>query len=273
MRDAAIAHALRRGRGKPARKPHLVAPGFAAPVMAALREVARGAGDRVVRLAVRRDAAVTIVVDPHVQPHLRHPLGVAHGAGPGADHFLRARPAALDDHQRIGELLLPVGAPPRLAPGERRERGHDRPHVLEVDHDVAEGAFHAPQAEHDERVDAVIALDAREQVAMFAGALLAGPDAPVRDPAVEILPNLLVELGLLALEREHRHVGFEIRHHAGVGRIRHAAGASAGAKGFHPARERQLCRLRVRRAARERRHGRCAQRGSDEMTALHRVRH
>ena len=49
-----------------------------------------------------------------------------------------------------------------------------------------------------ERVDAVILLDAGKQRRIFLRLLLAGGDAPVGDAAVEILPDLLLELGLVS---------------------------------------------------------------------------
>jgi len=64
------------------RHSHLTAPGFAASVISALEQVACRAGEGIVRLAERRCPAVAVVVDAHVQPNLRHPLRVAHRAGP-----------------------------------------------------------------------------------------------------------------------------------------------------------------------------------------------
>src|SRR6185437_9090877 len=122
----------------------LAAPRFAAAIAAALDEIARGAGERVVGLAEGRGAPVVVVVDAHVQPHLRHPLGVAHRAGPGADHLGGLRPAPVDDGERIEQLGFPVGAPARLAESERGERRNDRPHVFRVDDHVAERGLHAP---------------------------------------------------------------------------------------------------------------------------------
>jgi hypothetical protein len=64
------------------RQLHFVPPRFAALILAALEQVARGSCERVVRLAERVDAAVLVVIDADLEPHLRHPLGVAHRAGP-----------------------------------------------------------------------------------------------------------------------------------------------------------------------------------------------
>ena len=81
----------------PRRHVHFMAPVLAAPVFPALDEIAGGRSERVVRRAERRNLAVAIVVDTDMQPDLRHPLGVAHGAGPGADHLLWRAPTALHD--------------------------------------------------------------------------------------------------------------------------------------------------------------------------------
>src|SRR5215470_1721729 len=66
------------------RQPDFVTPMLATAVLAALNEIARGRGERIVGTAERRDPAVAVVVDADVEPHFRHPLGVSHGAGPRA---------------------------------------------------------------------------------------------------------------------------------------------------------------------------------------------
>ena len=111
---------------------------------------------------------------------------------------------------------------------------------------VAERGLHAPQAEQRHRRDAIIFLDAREQRREFLGAFLAEGDAPFRDAAVEILPELLVEFRLRALQREHAHVGLEAAHHAVIGRVRYAARLGAGAEALDPLLERLRRRLRER---------------------------
>ena len=80
-------------RDAPSRAPpetplNLVAPVLAAAISAALDQILRGAGDRVIGLAEGRNASITIVIDATCEPYLRHPLGVAHGARPGAAHLL-----------------------------------------------------------------------------------------------------------------------------------------------------------------------------------------
>ena len=94
---------------------------------------------------------------PTCEPHLRHPLRVAHRARPRADHLRRRRPPALDDDERVEELALPVLPAARLVPGERRERGNDRTRVVPMDDRVAVGRLDAPEAEHDRGRDAVVA--------------------------------------------------------------------------------------------------------------------
>src|SRR6185503_2279126 len=86
-------------------------------------------------------------------------------------------------------------------------------------------------------VDAVIALDARQQGGMLARALLAGDDAPFRAAAVDVLPELLGEFRLRAHRLERAHVGFDRVHHPRVGRLRYAALERAGAEACHPMRE------------------------------------
>jgi hypothetical protein len=74
---------------------------LAPPVLAALDEIARRGCERIVRRAERRDLAVMVVVDAEMQPHLGHPLGVAHRTGPRANHFLRGAPTTLDDRRAL----------------------------------------------------------------------------------------------------------------------------------------------------------------------------
>src|SRR5262249_53673152 len=77
-----------------------------------------------------RDAPIPVTVNAHVEPDLRHPLRVSHGAGPGADHVFFVRPTAFDDEESIEELSFPIGASARLAPSQCRQRRNDGTHVL-----------------------------------------------------------------------------------------------------------------------------------------------
>src|SRR6201999_2126000 len=51
-----------------------VAPVFAAMILAAIDEKARGRAERIVRFSERRYPAVMVVVDADIEPDLRHPL-------------------------------------------------------------------------------------------------------------------------------------------------------------------------------------------------------
>ena len=76
-------------------------------------------------------------------------------------------------------------------------------------HRIAERGLDAPQTEDDGALDAEILLDAREQRRVSPGAFLPGLDAPVGDTAIEVLPELLVELGLAADFGEDGGVGLQ----------------------------------------------------------------
>src|ERR1035441_8283451 len=55
----------------------------------------------------------------------------------------------------------------RLAPGQRRQRRNDRPHVFRIDNDVAERRLHAPQPEQSVAVDAVVFFQTIEQAGIL----------------------------------------------------------------------------------------------------------
>ena len=59
-----------------------MAPVFTGVILAAIEQIFCGGGQRVVGLAERRNLAVAIIVDAEMQPDFRHPLGMAHRAGP-----------------------------------------------------------------------------------------------------------------------------------------------------------------------------------------------
>src|SRR5262249_10030143 len=153
--------------GRPGSAAHLVAPVLAGAILAALDEILRSAGESVVGLAERRHPAVAVVVEPDIEPHLRHPLGMAHGARPGAAHLLGRAPAPLDDDERVEQFLLPIGAAARLSPRERRERRDDGAHVVLLHVRIAEGRFDAPEPEHDPAVDPVVLFDAGKERGVF----------------------------------------------------------------------------------------------------------
>src|SRR5205823_6838890 len=201
-----------------------VTPVLAPVIFAAIDQIARGGTQCIVRLAERGHPAVMIVVDPDVEPYFRHPLGMSHGAGPGSPHLLRRAPAAIDDAQRIDQLGLPIASAARLIPGERRQRWKYRPHMVLLHERIAEGGFDTPQRQQRAAFDAVILFDARKQGFILLQRFLAGDDAPVRYPAVDVLPDLLVEFRLVAHLLEHRHIGLDAAHYTAPGRIRHAFG-------------------------------------------------
>ena len=212
----------------------LIAPMFAAVIFAAIDQIARGGAERIVGLAERRDPAVAVIVDADIEPDFRHPLGVTHRAGPGAPHLLRRAPAAIDDPQRVDQFGFPIGAAARLVPGQCGERGKHRPHVVLLHQRIAEGGFDAPQRQQRAALDAEILLDPREHRLVLPQRLLAGDDAPVRDAAVDVLPDLLVEFRLIPHLLEHGHVGLDVAHHAGPGRLRDAFRQRARAKSVAP---------------------------------------
>jgi hypothetical protein len=160
-------------------------------------------------------------------------------------------PAALDDGERVEKLGFPIGAAARLAPRQGGERGNDRSHVVLVHDGIAEGGLHPPEAEQDRGRDAEILLQPCEQGACLAQAFLAGCDPPIGDAAIEILPELLAEFRLRALQGEDAHVRFHIAHHPVIGRLRYAALERARLEGRDPLRE------GLRRLLRPRGGGRC----------------
>ena len=99
---------------------------------------------------------------------------------------------------------------------------------------IAIGGFDAPQRQQRAALDAEILFDPREQRLVLPQRFLAGDDAPVRDAAVDVLPDLLVEFRLLLHLLEHGHVRLDAAHHAGLGRLRNALGQRAGAKAVAP---------------------------------------
>ena len=77
-------------------------------------------------------------------------------------------------------------------------------------------------------------FDPRKQRLVFPQRFLAGDDAPVRDAAIDILPGLLLEFGLVLHLLEHGHVRFDVAHHPGPGRLRYPLGQGMRAKSVAP---------------------------------------
>jgi hypothetical protein len=115
---------------------------------------------------------------------------------------------------------------------------------------IAIRGFDAPESEHYRARHAVVLLDTAEERGLLLRLFLAGRDAPVGDAPVEILPDLLVKLGLVAHLRENGVVGREPVHHARIGRIGNAALLRSRAKRFDPAVKRRAAALRPGRIGR-----------------------
>src|SRR5882724_5862243 len=163
---------------------------FAAPILAAIDQIARAAPKRIVWPAEWIDLAVAVIVEADIEPDFRHPLRVPHRAGPRADHLLGCAPALVDDAQRVDQLGFPIGAPARLAPGERRERRDHRAHMILLHERVTECGLDAPKSEDHAALDTEILFDARQQRPVFLQPVLPSLDAPVRNAAVDVLPEL-----------------------------------------------------------------------------------
>ena len=169
---------------------------FAGVIFAAVDQKARGRTQRVVGFAERRHLAVAVIVHSNMEPDFRHPLGMPHRAGPRAPHLLRRRPAAIDDFQRVDQFGLPISLAARRVPGQRGQRRKHRAHMVLLHLRIAIGGLDPPQRQQRAALDAKIMLDPREQRLVLPQRLLAGDDAPVRHPAIDVLPELLVEFGL-----------------------------------------------------------------------------
>ena len=118
--------------------------------------------------------------------------------------------------------------------------------MISLDVGIAVGGFDAPDAQHYRAIDADVLLDAREERSIFLRLHLPGLDAPL---PVEVLPQLLAEFGLIALEIEHLGVGFEALHHVRISRVRHAPRPRSRAKQLDPIAEILAACLRLRRGA------------------------
>ena len=215
-------------------RPHLITPVLAAVIVAAVDEIARGGAERIVGLAEGRDPSIVVVIDADIEPDLGHPLGVSHRSRPRSSHFLRRTPATLDYAQRIDKFALPIGAAARLVPGERGQRRKYRAHMVLLHQRIAIGGFDAPQRQQRAALDAVVLFDPRKQRLVFSQRFLAGDDTPFRDAAIDVLPNLLVELRLISQLIEHGHVRFDAAHHPRPGRLRNSLGERVRAKGIAP---------------------------------------
>jgi len=69
--------------------------------------------------------------------------------------------------------------------------GNTGPHMILLHQGIAERGFDAPQRQQCAAFDAEILFDPREQRFVLLQRFLAGDDAPVRDAAIDVLPDLL----------------------------------------------------------------------------------
>ena len=116
---------------------------------------------------------------------------------------------------------------------------------------IAVSGFDAPQRQQRAALDPKILFDPRKQRLVLLQRFLAGDDAPVRDAAIDVLPDLLVELRLLLHLLEHGHIRLDAAHHAGPGRVRNALRQCARAKAVAPLIEAGRCRGKCRERMRE----------------------
>ena len=164
-----------------------------------------------------------------------------HRARPRAAHLLRRAPAAIDDLQGIDQFGFPIGLAPWRVPGERRERGKYRLHMVLLHLGIAVSGLHAPQREQRAALDAKFPFDPDKQRFVLPQRLLAGDDAPVRDAAIDVLPDLLVKLRLLLHLPEHGDVRLDAAHHARPRRLRNAFCERAASKIVAPSIEARRC--------------------------------
>src|SRR4029450_2593661 len=119
---------------------------------------------------------------------------------------------------------------------------------------IAERRLDPPQPEHNAAVDAVVLLDPGKKGRVFLRLLLAGGDTPVGDAAIEVLPELFVEFGLVAVKLKNCCIRFDSSHNARVCASGYTPRAPPCAEGRDPLIERGLACLRACRGA-PRRHG------------------
>jgi len=134
----------------------------------------------------------------------------------------------------MDQLGLPIGAAARRVPRQRREGWKDRAHMVLLHLRIAIGGLDTPQRQQRAALDAKVPLDPGKQCRVLPQCFLAGDDAPVRHPAIDVLPNLLAEFRLLLHLLEYGHIGFEMAHDVSPGRIRNALRQRARAKAVTP---------------------------------------
>src|ERR1700692_5123819 len=99
---------------------------------------------------------------------------------------------------------------------------------------IAECRLDAPDPEHEGGLDAKILFDAGKKPRVLLRFFFTGGNVPVGGGAVEILPELLVEFGLIADRFKSRGVRMYPAHDACVGFLRDAARRGLRAKRGDP---------------------------------------
>ena len=117
----------------------------------------------------------------------------------------------------------------------------NRAHMALLHQRIAVCGFDAPEREQRAALDAEILLDAIEQRRIPLQCHLAVDDAPVGNATVDVLPDLLGELGLIADLLEHAHVRLDVAHRPVPGCFRNAFGECAVAKAVAPLVEAGRC--------------------------------
>ena len=99
-----------------------------------------------------------------------------------------------------------------------------------------------PRRRHGGRLDAEITLNARKQRCIFFRFDYARLDSPIRGGPGEILPELLIELRLIADGIHSRHVGLHAAHHPRVGFLADVASGGFATEDGDPLLEANLAR-------------------------------
>ena len=169
-----------------------------------------GRGERVRNTFDQVAAPVAVEVDRILEIVGSGELHAAEFAGPVADHVLDTLVAALDDTQRIEQLLAEELRTPAII-GKRRDRTQN----IVLAEIRAEVAFESPERGQNWRRHAILLLDARKQrrVLFYLGE--PGRNTTTADHAVGELQECLVEDRLAVVAADDR----LIEHHAGSGRV------------------------------------------------------
>src|ERR1700727_3858798 len=91
-----------------------------------------------------------------------------------------------------------------------------------------------PQSRRGAALDAEVWLYPGEQRLVFPERRAAVDDAPVRDPAIDILPEFFVELRLVSEFPEDGHIRLDAAHHPRPGRFGNTLRQCVGAKPVAP---------------------------------------